>query len=35
MGVPQLDRTQREVYKRFVRTAVASREASGEAGLEE
>ena len=35
MGVPQLDRTQREVYKQFIRTAVASREASGEAGLEE
>ncbi|UVE96213.1 carboxymuconolactone decarboxylase family protein [Dietzia sp. B32] len=35
MAVPQLDRTPREVYKRLVRTAVASREASGEAGLEE
>lgn len=35
MGVPQLDRTQREVYKQLVRTAVASREASREAGLEE
>ena len=35
MGVPQLDRNPREVYKRLVRTAVASREASGEAGLDE
>ncbi|WP_256820763.1 carboxymuconolactone decarboxylase family protein [Dietzia sp. Die43] len=35
MGVPQLDRAQREVYKQLVRTAVSSREASGEAGLEE
>ncbi|MFN3338794.1 MAG: carboxymuconolactone decarboxylase family protein [Dietzia sp.] len=35
MGVPQLDRAQREVYKQLVRTAVASREASTEAGLEE
>ncbi|MFN3601701.1 MAG: carboxymuconolactone decarboxylase family protein [Dietzia sp.] len=35
MGVPKLDRAQREVYKRLVRTAVASREASTEAGLEE
>ena len=35
MGVPQLDRAQREVYKQLVRAAVASREASGEAGLEE
>ena len=35
MGVPPLDRTQREVYKQLVRTAVASREASTEAGLDE
>ncbi|MET3862054.1 AhpD family alkylhydroperoxidase [Dietzia sp. 2505] len=35
MGVPQLDRAQREVYKQLVRTAVASREASTEAGLGE
>ena len=33
MGVPQLDRTQREVYKQLVRTAVASRQASREAGV--
>ena len=30
-----MDRAQREVYKQRVRAAVASREASGEAGLEE
>lgn len=35
MGRPQLDRTPREVYKRLVRTAVASREASTAAGLDE
>ena len=34
MGVPQLDRAQREVYKQLVRAAVASREASTEAGLD-
>ncbi|WP_291083398.1 carboxymuconolactone decarboxylase family protein [Dietzia sp. UBA5065] len=34
MGVPQLDRAQREVYRQLVRTAVASREASVEAGLD-
>lgn len=34
MAVPQLDRV-REVYKQLVRTAVASREASTEAGLDE
>ncbi|MDV8001277.1 carboxymuconolactone decarboxylase family protein [Rhodococcus sp. IEGM 1408] len=35
MGVPQLDRAPREVYKQLVRTAVASREASTSAGLSE
>lgn len=35
MAVPQLDRIQRDVYKQLVRTAVASREASTEAGLDE
>lgn len=35
MGVPALDRTQREVYQQLVRTAVASREASTAAGLSE
>jgi AhpD family alkylhydroperoxidase len=35
VGVPQLDRTQREVYKQLVRTAVASREAATDAGLDE
>lgn len=34
-GVPQLDRTHREVYKPLVRAAVASREASTAAGLPE
>lgn len=35
MAFPLLDRTQKDVYKQLVRTAVASREASGEAGLDE
>lgn len=35
MQVPALDRTQRDVYKQLVRTAVASREASTAAGLGE
>ncbi|KAA0919060.1 carboxymuconolactone decarboxylase family protein [Dietzia sp. ANT_WB102] len=35
MGVPQLDRVQREVYKQLVRTAVASRESAMDAGLDE
>lgn len=35
MAVPQLDRIQRDVYKQLVRTAVASREASTAAGLDE
>lgn len=34
-GVPQLDRTHREVHKQLVRAAVASREASTAAGLPE
>ena len=35
MSVPQLDRVQRDVYKQLVRTAVASREASTAAGIDE
>jgi len=35
VAVPALDRTQREVYRQLVRTAVASREASTAAGLDE
>lgn len=35
MAFPQLDRAPREVYKQLVRAAVASREASGDAGLSE
>lgn len=35
MAVPQLDRVHREVYKQMVRSAVASREASEGAGLDE
>ena len=35
MGVPRLDQTPKEVYKQLVRTAVASREASTDAGLDE
>lgn len=35
MTVPQLDRVQRDVYKQLVRTAVASREASIAAGIDE
>lgn len=35
MAPPFLDRTQRDVYRQLVRTAVASREASKEAGLDE
>ena len=34
MAVPQLDRV-REVYKQLVRSAVAAREVSTEAGLSE
>lgn len=35
MAAPFLDRMQRDVYRQLVRTAVASREASKEAGLDE
>lgn len=35
MPVPQLDRTHRDVYRQLVRSAVASREASTETGLDE
>lgn len=35
MAAPFLDRAQRDVYRQLVRTAVASREASKEAGLDE
>lgn len=35
MDIPQLDRVQQAVYKQLVRTAVASREASTAAGLDE